>query len=129
AASTRPRVKATYSSGRTGPNRIRSPSVRGMRTEVCEMFGIEFPLFAFSHCRDVVAAVTNAGGLGVLGAVAYTPDRLEEELRWLDDHVGGRPYGIDVLVPGKIDKSAESGDVLSAIPAGHLAFVAGLFEK
>jgi len=100
-----------------------------MRTEVCEMFGIEFPLFAFSHCRDVVAAVTNAGGLGVLGAVAYTPKRLEEELRWLDDHVGGRPYGVDVLVPGKIDKSVESGSVLEAIPAEHLAFVAGLFEK
>src|ERR687896_339796 len=77
-----------------------------MRTEVCETFGIEFPLFAFSHCRDVVAAVTNAGGLGVLGAVAYTPDRLEEELRWIDDHVGGRPYGVDVPVP---DLSA-SGD-------------------
>jgi NAD(P)H-dependent flavin oxidoreductase YrpB (nitropropane dioxygenase family) len=96
------------------------------------MFGIEFPLVAFSHCRDVVAAVTNAGGLGVLGAVAYTPERLEEELRWIDDHVGGRPYGVDVLVPGKIDKSAEPGSgssVLDAIPAEHRAFVLHLFEK
>ncbi len=96
------------------------------------MFGIEFPLFAFSHCRDVVAAVTNAGGMGVLGAVAYTPLRLEEELRWIDDHVRGRPYGVDVLVPGKIDKSAESGSadsVLNAIPAEHWAFVSRLFEK
>jgi NAD(P)H-dependent flavin oxidoreductase YrpB (nitropropane dioxygenase family) len=100
-----------------------------MRTEVCEMFGIEFPLFAFSHCRDVVAAVTNAGGLGVLGAVAYTPERLEEELRWIDDHVGGRPYGVDVLVPGKIDPSAVKGDPLSAIPAEHWAFMSHLFEK
>ncbi|MFD0903138.1 NAD(P)H-dependent flavin oxidoreductase [Actinomadura sediminis] len=104
-----------------------------MDTEVCRRFGIEFPLFAFSHCRDVVAAVTNAGGFGVLGAVAYTPDRLEEELRWIDDHVGGRPYGVDVLVPGKIDESAERGggldDMLAAIPAEHWAFLAGLFEK
>ncbi|GAA4501224.1 nitronate monooxygenase family protein [Actinoallomurus oryzae] len=101
-----------------------------MRTDVCETFGIEFPLFAFSHCRDVVAAVTNAGGFGVLGAVAYSPDRLEEELRWIDDHVGGRPYGVDVLVPGKIAKEAEaSGDLLSAIPAGHWEFLAGLFER
>ena len=100
-----------------------------MRTEVCEMFGVEFPLFAFSHCRDVVAAVTNAGGFGVLGAVAYSPERLDEELHWIDDHVGGRPYGVDVLVPGKIDQSAETGSVLSAIPAGHWAFVAGLLEK
>ncbi|MFD0688501.1 NAD(P)H-dependent flavin oxidoreductase [Actinomadura fibrosa] len=108
-----------------------------MRTEVCERFGIEFPLFAFSHCRDVVAAVTNAGGLGVLGAVAYTPERLEEELRWIDDHVGGRPYGVDVLVPGRIDESAERagrGDggldtMLAAIPAEHWTFLTGLFDK
>lgn len=101
-----------------------------MRNDICERFGIEFPLFAFSHCRDVVAAVTNAGGLGVLGAVAYSPDRLEEELRWIDEHVGGRPYGVDVLVPGKIAKEAETlGDLVSAIPARHREFVAGIFER
>ncbi len=104
-----------------------------MKTEVCEKFGIEFPLFAFSHCRDVVAAVTNAGGLGVLGAVAYTPDRLEEELRWIDDHVGGRPYGVDVLVPGKIAKEADApgglDSLLAAVPAEHWSFLTSLFEK
>jgi NAD(P)H-dependent flavin oxidoreductase YrpB (nitropropane dioxygenase family) len=108
-----------------------------MRTEICERFGIEFPLLAFSHCRDVVAAVTNAGGMGVLGAVAYTPERLEEELRWIDDHVGGRPYGVDVLVPGKIDESAERAGrgeggldtMLAAVPKEHWTFLAGLFEK
>jgi NAD(P)H-dependent flavin oxidoreductase YrpB (nitropropane dioxygenase family) len=109
-----------------------------MRTEVCETFGIEFPLFAFSHCRDVVAAVTNAGGFGVLGAVAYTPERLEEELRWIDDHVRGRPYGVDVLVPGKIaDVAVEAGrdergggaKLLSAVPKEHWDFIAHLFEK
>ncbi|MFF5257666.1 NAD(P)H-dependent flavin oxidoreductase [Actinomadura viridis] len=108
-----------------------------MRTDICEMFGIEFPLLAFSHCRDVVAAVTNAGGMGVLGAVAYTPERLEEELRWIDDHVDGRPYGVDVLVPGRIDESAERagrgegglGTMLAAVPREHWRFLAGLFEK
>jgi NAD(P)H-dependent flavin oxidoreductase YrpB (nitropropane dioxygenase family) len=102
-----------------------------MRSEVCETFGIEFPLFAFSHCRDVVAAVTNAGGIGVLGAVAYTPERLEEELRWLDDHVGGRPYGVDVLVPGKIADVAGEGTqrMISAVPKEHWDFLGHLFEK
>jgi NAD(P)H-dependent flavin oxidoreductase YrpB (nitropropane dioxygenase family) len=108
-----------------------------MRTDVCDLFGIEFPLLAFSHCRDVVAAVTNAGGMGVLGAVAYTPDRLEEELSWIDGRVGGRPYGVDVLVPGKIDESAERAGrgeggldtMLAAIPAEHWTFLQGLFEK
>ena len=70
-----------------------------MRNRLCEMFGIEFPIFAFSHCRDVVAAVTNAGGMGVLGALAFTPEQLELELRWIDEHVGGKPYGVDVVMP------------------------------
>ena len=62
-----------------------------MRTPICDQLGIEFPIFAFSHCRDVVAAVTNAGGYGVLGALAYEPERLEIELDWIDDHVGDKP--------------------------------------
>jgi NAD(P)H-dependent flavin oxidoreductase YrpB (nitropropane dioxygenase family) len=74
-----------------------------MRTEICDRLGIEFPIFAFSHCRDVVAAVTNAGGLGVLGALAFEPDALETELAWLDDHVGDRPYGVDIVIPSKYE--------------------------
>lgn len=70
---------------------------------VCEMTGAEFPLFAFSHCRDVVAAVSKAGGFGVLGATRFSPDQLEEELAWIDFHVDGAPYGVDVLVPEVID--------------------------
>ena len=66
---------------------------------VCELTGADFPLFAFSHCRDVVAAVSKAGGFGVLGATRFSPDQLEEELAWIDAHVEGAPYGVDVLVP------------------------------
>ncbi|WP_233998078.1 nitronate monooxygenase family protein [Erythrobacter sp. QSSC1-22B] len=72
---------------------------------VCELTGAEFPLFAFSHCRDVVAAVSRAGGFGVLGATRFTPEQLEEELAWIDAHVDGAPYGVDVLVPEVIDAS------------------------
>ena len=70
-----------------------------MRTELCDLFGIDVPIFAFSHCRDVVAAVTNAGGLGVLGALAFSPEQLELELRWIDEHVDGKPYGVDTVMP------------------------------
>lgn len=70
---------------------------------VCELTGAEFPLFAFSHCRDVVAAVSKAGGFGVLGATRFSPDQLEEELAWIDAHVDGAPYGVDVLVPEIVD--------------------------
>ena len=72
-----------------------------MRTPICDQLGIEFPIFAFSHCRDVVAAVTNAGGYGVLGALAYEPERLEIELNWIDEHVKGKPYGVDFAMPAK----------------------------
>ena len=70
-----------------------------MRTPLCDLFGIDVPIFAFSHCRDVVAAVTNAGGLGVLGALAFSPEQLERELRWIDDNVDGKPYGVDTVMP------------------------------
>ncbi|GIH74049.1 NAD(P)H-dependent flavin oxidoreductase [Planobispora longispora] len=102
-----------------------------MRTAICEMFDVDFPLFAFSHCRDVVAAVTNAGGFGVLGAVAYSPEQLDTELSWIDERVGGRPYGVDVLVPGRIDSSAADANVRLAdvIPQRHRDFVTHLFGK
>ena len=82
-----------------------------MRTPICDRLGIEFPLFAFSHCRDVVAAVTNAGGYGVLGALAFTPDQLEIELTWIDEHVNGKPYGVDFAMPEKFVGKGEEFDL------------------
>ncbi len=77
-----------------------------MRTELCERLGIEFPIFAFTHCRDVVAAVSNAGGFGVLGAVGFSPAQLELELKWIDEHVGQRPYGVDLVIPSRYEGQA-----------------------
>ena len=71
------------------------------------MLGCEVPIFAFSHCRDVVVEVTRAGGFGVLGASSFTPEQLEIELRWIDEHVDGKPYGLDIVVPGRYSKEAE----------------------
>ena len=81
-----------------------------MKTPICDLLGIDLPLLAFSHCRDVVAAVTNAGGFGVLGAASHSPEQLEHELAWIDDHVDGRPYGADILVPGKFAGKGEGLD-------------------
>jgi NAD(P)H-dependent flavin oxidoreductase YrpB (nitropropane dioxygenase family) len=78
-----------------------------MHTEICDRFGIEFPIFAFSHCRDVVAAVSKAGGFGVLGAVGFPPDQLEIELKWIDEHIGDKPYGVDIVIPGKYEGMGE----------------------
>ncbi|MET0154350.1 MAG: nitronate monooxygenase family protein [Candidatus Binatia bacterium] len=101
-----------------------------MKTPICEMLGIDFPLLAFSHCRDVVASVSRAGGFGVLGAVGFRPDELEIELRWIDDHIDGKSYGVDVLIPenlsirGEKDTSARS--LAERIPKQQKEFVRDL---
>src|SRR5262245_20363810 len=101
-----------------------------MHTPMTEMFGIEAPLAAFSHCRDVVAAVTNAGGLGVLGATRFTPEELDVELTWLDEHTHGRPYGVDLLAPTKLAMAGEAPEQLAAaIPPAHRAFVESLLRE
>ena len=74
-----------------------------MQSKMCEMFGIDVPIFAFSHCRDVVVEVSKAGGFGVLGMARMHPDRVEAELSWIDEHIEGKPYGIDVLMPSRFD--------------------------
>lgn len=79
-----------------------------MKSPICEMLGIEFPLFAFSHCRDVVAAVSRAGGFGVLGATVHTPETIEQELNWIDAHADGKPYGLDVLIPENMATAGET---------------------
>jgi NAD(P)H-dependent flavin oxidoreductase YrpB (nitropropane dioxygenase family) len=103
-----------------------------MKSALCERLGIEFPLFAFSHCRDVVAAVSRAGGMGVFGAVTLPPDRLEEELAWIDAHVDGKPYGVDLIVPNKVEGKGQAFDedqLLAAVPDAHKQFAAGLLAS
>src|ERR1700761_5255197 len=80
-----------------------------MKSPICDMLGIDFPLLAFSHCRDVVAAVSRAGGFGVFGATQHTPETLERELSWIDAHADGKPYGIDVLIPENMSTAGEKG--------------------
>jgi len=103
-----------------------------LKSPICDMLGIEFPLVAFSHCRDVVAAVSRAGGFGVLGATAHSPESLRQELQWIDEHVDGKPYGIDVLVPANMatkgEKNVTHGDLKSRVPAAHRKFAADLLE-
>ena len=99
-----------------------------MHTEICDRLGIEFPIFAFTHCRDVVAAVTNAGGIGVLGAIAFTPEQLEVELTWIDEHVGDRPYGVDIVIPARyegmdeMDPDKLEAQIRGLVPAEHKEF-------
>lgn len=97
-----------------------------MKSKICDQLGCEFPLFAFSHCRDVVAEVSKAGGFGVLGAVGHTPESLEIDLAWIDEQVDGKPYGVDLIVPTSIaDKEGTltPEDLEARIPPEHKAHV------
>lgn len=90
------------------------------------MVGCEFPLFAFSHCRDVVAEVSKAGGFGVLGGAGHTPESLDIELNWIDEQVDGKPYGVDLIVPTSLvdrEGSLTPEDLEARVPAEHRAHV------
>ena len=87
-----------------------------MKTSITEMFGIDVPIFAFSHCRDVVIEVSKAGGFGVLGVGYFTPEHLTEELNWIESHIDGKPYGIDILLPSNYEHLANSHVTLGDIP-------------
>ncbi len=97
------------------------------------MLDVEYPIVAFSHCRDVVAAVSNAGGFGVLGAVAHTPNQLEIDLSWIEEHVNGRPYGVDLLLPQKYEGAEQGGldreTLRQLLPAEHQAFVDDILAR
>jgi NAD(P)H-dependent flavin oxidoreductase YrpB (nitropropane dioxygenase family) len=99
-----------------------------MRTPIAKEFGIELPIFAFSHCRDVVAAVTKAGGMGVLGAAWMTPEELEMSIEWIRKRVDGKPFGVDLVFPGTHGDEKEPLEYLKAIPAEHFEFVKRLLD-
>jgi NAD(P)H-dependent flavin oxidoreductase YrpB (nitropropane dioxygenase family) len=96
---------------------------------ISDLLGCDFPIVAFTHCRDVVAAVTNAGGFGVFGATTLTPEQLDIELNWIDERVGGKSYGIDILMPAKYQRYGGADKLTALLPQGHVDFVESLMRK
>ncbi len=95
-----------------------------MRSSLCDMFGIEHPIFGFTPSEHVAAAISRAGGLGVLGCVRYNdPADLEAALSWMDENTDGKPYGVDIVMPAKIPTEGTPTDLGSLIPEGHKDFV------
>ena len=101
-----------------------------MHTDLCEQFGIQYPIFAFTPSEHVAAAVSRAGGLGVLGCVRFNDaDELDRTLSWLDDNTDGKPYGVDVVMPMKIPTEGTSVDLGAMVPEAHKAFVDDTLRK
>jgi len=104
-----------------------------MQTPICKKLGMENPIFAFTHCRDVVLAVSKAGGIGVLGAVGFSVEKLKEELDWIDARIGDKPYGVDIVIPqkyegmGEMDPKKLEETLEAMIPQKHRDFAAKLY--
>lgn len=102
-----------------------------MKSSLCTLLDIEFPLIAFSHCRDVVVEVSKAGGFGVLGAARYTVEALEIELSWIDEHIEGKPYGVDLIAPTSMAVTEENDsldDIRKMVPQEHKEFAKSILE-
>jgi NAD(P)H-dependent flavin oxidoreductase YrpB (nitropropane dioxygenase family) len=104
-----------------------------VKSPICAMLGIEFPLFAFSHCRDVVVEVSKAGGMGVFGAVdVRSPEALDAELKWIDEHINGKPYGVDFIVPAKFEGKGEKVSQTAAamsVPDDYKEFARSILRR
>ena len=99
-----------------------------LRTKLCEEYGCEVPIVAFAHTKDVIAAVTNAGGIGVLGGIGMSPDGLRADIRWIKERVGDRPFGVDLIVPASfVEGNREDLDTM--IPQEHRDFVDKLHRE
>ena len=103
-----------------------------MKSPICDLLGIEFPLVAFTHCRDVVVEVSKAGGFGVLGAAGYNAETLEIELNWIDEHIDGMPYGVDLIAPTSMvvnDDNATSDEYLAMVPQEHRDYAQNILAQ
>jgi NAD(P)H-dependent flavin oxidoreductase YrpB (nitropropane dioxygenase family) len=101
-----------------------------MRSPICDLLKIEFPLVGFNHCRDVIVEISKAGGMGVLGAAGMTPEQLDFEMSWIDERIDGKPYGVDLIVPTSMAEQQDAPrDVKDVVPSEHRDFAANILAQ
>src|SRR3972149_1881399 len=100
-----------------------------LHTKLCDMLGIEFPIVAFTHCKDVVAAVVNAGAFAVLGEAMHTPEEVAADVKWIRERVGSKPFGVDLVLPASSPPAGSLEDLWAKIPETHRKFAQGIKEK
>lgn len=99
-----------------------------LRTRLTDEFDIEFPVIAFTHCKDVVAAVVNAGGLAVYGAGPLGPAQIDQDVRWIQERVGDKPFGVDLLIPASVPAQASREELMEQIPREHWDFIQKIMQ-
>jgi NAD(P)H-dependent flavin oxidoreductase YrpB (nitropropane dioxygenase family) len=93
------------------------------------MLGIEYPIIAFTHCKDVAVAVINSGGFAVLGEAMHTRDEIAADIGWIRDRVEGRPFGIDLVLPASAPPAGGLDELVAKIPESHRKFAQQIKEK
>lgn len=107
----------------------REPSAVGRmneatRSALSEKFGIEYPIFGFTPSEHVAAAISRAGGLGVLGCVRFNDAAdLDAALSFMDENTDGKPYGVDIVMPATMPTEGTPKDLSALVPEGHKEFV------
>lgn len=100
-----------------------------LHTKLCDMLGIEFPVIAFTHCKDVAVSVINGGGFAVLGEAMHTPEEIEADVKWIRDRVEGRPFGVDLVLPASVPPAGSVEELMANIPETHRAFAQEIKER
>ncbi|MBI4985233.1 MAG: nitronate monooxygenase [Rhodocyclales bacterium] len=100
-----------------------------LHTQLCDKLGIEYPVVAFTHCKDVAVAVINAGGFAVLGEAMHTPDQIAADIKWIRDRIGGKPFGIDLVLPASVPEEKTVEELLAMIPRTHWDFEQKIKDK
>ena len=100
-----------------------------LRTKLCDMLEIEFPIISFTHCKDVAVSVINSGAFAVLGEAMHTPDEISADIQWIRDRVDGKPFGVDLVLPASVPPSGTLDELEQKIPDTHRAFARQIKEK
>ena len=100
-----------------------------LHTQLCEKLGIEYPVVAFTHCKDVAVAVINAGGFAVLGEAMHTPDQIAADIKWIRERIGGKAFGIDLVLPASVPEEKTVEQLLAMIPQSHRHFEQHIKQK
>ncbi|MBW1786008.1 MAG: nitronate monooxygenase [Deltaproteobacteria bacterium] len=122
---------------------------RVLRTKLCDMLGIEYPILSAGMGPtligettgapvELVVAVSEAGGMGVLGGSGFTVDELRDAIREIKK-LTDKPYGVDLLLPPRLAQDSPMGkddvkemplnDVLEALPEAHKEWLKKVKEE